>query len=731
MEDNKIKELKDKIEEGVSKVFQSENYRNYLKTMSNFHNYSFNNTMLIFLQRPDSTLVAGYNTWQKMKRQVNKGEKGIRILAPMKFKTTIEVDVTNDKGEKTKEPKEVEFLRFKPVSVFDVGQTKGEPLPELTKLLNDTVENYPKIISALENISPYPVEYKPIEGEAKGYCSFGEQAVVVREGMPELQTIKTLIHEVAHAKLHNPDNDENKIKGRAEKELEAESTAYVVCEHFGLDTSEYSFPYLASWSAGKELDVLAEALENIHNTATEIIKTIEAELVDLQQQQKKEVAQATAQPEVNDTLNDSTSNKLNIIGNTPYRQISNRTRRNLDSKTAEEIISKIDSAGIAFSGIMNNDGSAVISIDKNNSEAIDNIIGSITGRGKMPFSKEEVDITKQTNIVEYLASKGIQTKRVGVNEYTLPEHDSMRIRDNKFVWNSQNIGGNALNFCIEYLGMDFKAAVQDLLSFNGYDISQGISVPITPRQPITSKKEEQQETPHNPIPNELSSGSQRAFAYLTQTRGIDTDIIQKLISEGKIAQDIRGNAVFKIFDENGNLSGAELTSTNTSYRFKQLTERGGNGFTVSSDISTGKPTNIVFCESAIDTLSCYNINRNVKDCLFISMAGLKDKVVQTALERYNISPDKAFIAVDCDEAGKNFAQKMQQQGFKVFDLTGTKAYKTMQQPIKDWNDLLKALKGITPTTLDKTLSSCQQEADKYNAQQEKPDIIKSKNQNRG
>lgn len=268
-----IEEITNQLEEGVKNVFESDNYRNYLDCMSKFYNYSVNNSILIFMQKPDASLVAGYQAWQKkFKRQVKKGEKAIKILAPIphKFKKEIE----NENGEK--EEKEISWTSFRAVNVFDVSQTDGEALPTIANELTDSVDNFSELYSKLEKLSPVPVSYEAITSGANGYFSHAEKRIALKEGMAEQQTIKTLVHEISHAILHDKETGEEKEADRRTKEVQAESVAYVVCNYLGLDTSDYSFGYVAGWSGCKEVKQLTASMEVIRKTASAIIEELRA-----------------------------------------------------------------------------------------------------------------------------------------------------------------------------------------------------------------------------------------------------------------------------------------------------------------------------------------------------------------------------------------------------------------------------------------------------------------------
>lgn len=301
-EKQKVQEITEKLEQGIKELFESEKYKTYLNTMSKFHNYSFNNTMLIAMQKPDATLVAGYKAWQKnFERHVNKGEKAIRILAPAPYKIKEERDkidpVTQEllldkDGNPQKEEVEITIPAFRAVSVFDLSQTDGKPIPELTakELLSD-VEGYQDMIRAVEAISPVPIELEEIAGDSKGYYDREAKRIAVQENMSESQTLKTMIHEVAHSKLHSKEveQDEQMRKDRNTKEVEAESVAYTVCQYFGVDTSDYSFGYIAGWSSGRDTKELRSSMDTIRRTASELITGIEEQLQELQRD--REVSQ--------------------------------------------------------------------------------------------------------------------------------------------------------------------------------------------------------------------------------------------------------------------------------------------------------------------------------------------------------------------------------------------------------------------------------------------------------
>ena len=305
-EKQKVKEITDRLEEGLKELFEGEKYKSYLNTMSKFHNYSANNIQLIEMQCPDATYVAGYKAWQRnFERHVNKGERGIRILAPAPYKIKEEQEkidpVTNEPvldrdGMPVMEEVEIKIPAFRVVTVFDYSQTDGKELPGLgVNELHGDVERYRDFMEALERVSPVPIRYEEMEGDRKGYFIDLSRPIAIKEGMSEAQTAKTGVHEVAHAKLHareaEQDTEKAVYKDRETKEVEAESVAYTVCQHFGIDTSDYSFGYIAGWSSGKEMPELKSSLDTIRRTSSELIKGIEAQLLEIEKERAAEQAQ--------------------------------------------------------------------------------------------------------------------------------------------------------------------------------------------------------------------------------------------------------------------------------------------------------------------------------------------------------------------------------------------------------------------------------------------------------
>lgn len=349
---DQLKEITERLEQGVKDIFTSEMYTKYLLTMSKFHNYSFNNTLLIAMQRPDATLVAGYNAWKnKFNRYVKKGEKGIQIIAPAPVKEREErekidkdtgLTVLNESGEPEIEVVERVIPRFRVTTVFDYAQTDGEPLPTLeVNELTARVKDYTLLKEAIEQVSPVPIRFGEIEGNAKGYYSHVDKEICVRADMGESQTIKTIIHEVAHAMLH--DSDQMKQRGEEKdqltKETEAESIAFTVCSALGIDTSDYSFPYVASWASGKELKELKNSMDTIRLTAADFLEKLETAVAE--RSVERMTAMEYAEKLIADKERDKTvfdNSQRNLIVNFAYK---------LDDRAATEELANNLAAAVA------------------------------------------------------------------------------------------------------------------------------------------------------------------------------------------------------------------------------------------------------------------------------------------------------------------------------------------------------------------------------------------------
>lgn len=286
--DERVREITEQLEKGIKDMFTSEKYMDYLNTMSKFHGYSLNNTLLIAAQNPKASLVAGFKSWEKnFDRHVKRGEKAIKILAPAPYtRKVLHEKVNPDTGEiildkngnPEKEETEIKLTSFRVVSVFDVSQTEGKELPSMAHDLEGNINDYPLYMQALKKVSDVPIRFEEIDGAAHGYYNRTTDSIAVKSGMSESQTVKTMIHEIAHSILHNDNAADAGEKNRRTKEVEAESVAYTVCKHFGIDTSDYSFGYIAGWSADKELSELKASLETIRKTSSGLITDIEDKL---------------------------------------------------------------------------------------------------------------------------------------------------------------------------------------------------------------------------------------------------------------------------------------------------------------------------------------------------------------------------------------------------------------------------------------------------------------------
>lgn len=305
---DRLKEITDKLEKGLQDLFSSGQYADYLKTMSKFYSYSASNTLLIYMQRPDASHLAGYEAWKKnFNRHVKRGEHGIKILAPCPYKQHVEREQAGPDGKPVTVTEEVQRAAFKPVTVFDVAQTEGEPLPELgVNELTGDVEHYPEFFEALKQVAPFPVGFEAITSGAKGYCNYEEQRIAINEGMAEVQNVKTAIHEITHATLHNYYAEKEKEvppeqrKDQRTREVEAESVAFTVCQHYGIDTSDYSFGYIAGWSSDKQAKELKASLGTIRNTAAGLIASIDEtyqEIVKAKEQEQEKAAPVAEAPE--------------------------------------------------------------------------------------------------------------------------------------------------------------------------------------------------------------------------------------------------------------------------------------------------------------------------------------------------------------------------------------------------------------------------------------------------
>ena len=310
-QNEKIKELTERLQDGIKELYDTDKYRDYLRTMAKFTNYSFNNTILIWEQRPDASAVAGYRAWQtKFGRTVNPGAKGIMIYEPTNYKRILKEKILDADGNPTKDEngrfvtREVErtFPNFKVGYVFAYEDTSGKPLPSIVSILDKEVENYDVLMKALQTVSPVPIRFAPVPGTANGFYDLEKREICVDSTLPQLQKVKTSIHEIAHGFLHDKVTGEDPTATQREMEVSAESVAFVVCSYLGLDTSDYSFGYVGGWSAGKELKELQQKMEVIRKTANTIISGIEAELMKNTVSESESQQQKTTIPEITVTV---------------------------------------------------------------------------------------------------------------------------------------------------------------------------------------------------------------------------------------------------------------------------------------------------------------------------------------------------------------------------------------------------------------------------------------------
>ena len=426
IEKQKVKEITDKLEEGLKELFESEKYKSYLSTMSKFHNYSFNNTLLIAMQKPEATLVAGYKAWQKnFERHVNKGEKAIRILAPAPYKIKEERDkidpVTgemtfDENGMPQKEEVEVTIPAFRAVSVFDVSQTDGKPIPELEALeLLSTVEGYEDFVNALMFVSPVPIGFEDIPGDSKGYYHTEEKRIAIQENMSESQTLKTMVHEVAHSMLHNKEVNQDILapaKDRNTKEVEAESVAYTVCHHFGIDTSDYSFGYIAGWSSGKDMKELKSSLDTIRHMASELITGIETQLQELQLNREMEQSQS--------------KESLLLIQNDALTEFSLINVRGMDRQELIEVLSAMNEDDkLSIPAYLESKGAWTTEFGNEQSEEVEEYHFDVrynTDTGEIKDMKAEMELDKRVSIPIEISIL------FGNSEHPFPERKNMPFR---------------------------------------------------------------------------------------------------------------------------------------------------------------------------------------------------------------------------------------------------------------------------------------------------------------
>lgn len=459
--EEQLKQITEQLEQGVAEIFTSEKYTEYLNTMSKFHNYSFNNTLLIAMQKPEATLVAGYQAWQKkFNRQVKRGEKGIQIIAPAPYKEKQEIEKTDpdtgeivigEDGQPETEVVERVITRFRVTTVFDVSQTTGEPIPELeVSELEGDVLIYHDFMESLKMVAPVPIRFIEIDGEAKGFYQLVDKYIAIQPGMSEAQTMKTAVHETAHAVLHDRDQMEAEgiVKDQLTREVEAESVAYVVCNHFGLDTSEYSFSYIASWSSGKNMKELRASMDTIRKTSVDMIGQIEEKLKELQIERAEQEADVVEQTEEMSAMQyaEQTINRLEqertIFSNDQRNLIVNFAYK-LDDREATEKLAE----NLAES-ILDGNREAVLNLIGEAEEQIESLPDSMIGLSELheagfylesmlPLTRERAVELHHEGVMVYGLTGAVggqeQSQRIMNLELDILQHDGL-FGVTKFEW---------------------------------------------------------------------------------------------------------------------------------------------------------------------------------------------------------------------------------------------------------------------------------------------------------
>lgn len=461
--EEQLKQITEQLEQGVAEIFTSEKYTEYLNTMAKFHNYSFNNTLLIAMQKPEATLVAGYQAWQKkFNRQVKRGEKGIQIIAPAPFKEKQEIEKTDPEtgeivigkdGQPETEVVERVITKFRVTTVFDVSQTTGEPIPEFeVSELEGDVLIYHDFMESLKMVAPVPIRFIEIDGEAKGFYQLVDKYIAIQPGMSEAQTMKTAVHETAHAVLHDRDQMEAEgiVKDQLTREVEAESVAYVVCNHFGLDTSEYSFSYIASWSSGKNMKELRASMDTIRKTSADMIGQIEGKLKELQIERPEQEADVVEQTEEMSAMQyaEQTINRLEqertIFSNDQRNLIVNFAYK-LDDREATEKLAE----NLAES-ILGGNREAVLKLIEEAEEQIDSLPDSMIGLSELheagfysesmlPLTRERAVELHHEGVTVYGLTGAVggqeQSQRVMNLELDILQHDGL-FGVTKFEWDN-------------------------------------------------------------------------------------------------------------------------------------------------------------------------------------------------------------------------------------------------------------------------------------------------------
>lgn len=677
-----LKEATELLESGVKSVFTSERYLEYLSFISKFHNYSYNNCILIMMQNPQASLVAGFNDWKnKHNRYVKKDEKGIKIIAPTPFKTTVKGPVldTNNQpvmidGKPLTEDKVVQKLSFRVVSVFDVSQTDGEPLPSLAPELTAQVDNFEDLFTAICATTDYTVKFADIPGGAKGYCRYSDRSITIQEGMSEAQTIKTLIHEVAHSRLHEPDKRDNStpLPTRSSKEVEAESVAFIVANKLGVDTSDYSFDYIANWSTDKEMSELKQSLEVIQSEASAMIDTIEKKYAEILRTKETVIETSFDTPSV------EVSSDMDSGASMSYIDKIEAIRSQIKEKELqlEEVEHQMDEHYKIYGYVYPTTFPAYDRLNKEINE-LKVRISTLVASDKEQPSFSDIDIASKVReipIVDYAARMGFTVQKVGTY-YTLKEHDSVRIdpRTNRFFRNSTGDKGSIIDFVMEFENVDNKTAISQLARYLGTDR------PVTTRSQSSKPKEKASEL----VLPEKSKSMRNIFAYLIQTRKISPEIVNEWVSKKNLYQDTHNNCVFVTYDNKGNPAFVSQRGTNTSKPFKA--DVSGSNYDVCHFINNGA-SKLIVCEGVIDLMSVQTIlkahGRDLSSYNYLSLNGsTKVNAIINALQ--SSQTDMVILATDNDTAGR-LARDTLRDLISEYD-SGIKVEDYVPPHEKDWN----------------------------------------------
>lgn len=687
---NRTAELLQKIEDGTKAVFQSEEYRKYLKTMSKFHHYSFRNSLLIYLQNPDASLVAGYNAWQKVNRNVVRGEKGIEIVAytPKTIWVNERVldeqgkPVLDELGKQVYEKHREKIPAYKMVYVFDVSQTQGEPLPDFgPRTLEADVDNLDTIMAALRHISPLPIHLETIEdSDTRGYCSFSHQKIVVREGMPPAQTLKTAVHEIAHAIMHDPQVPDR--ADRSTREVEAESVAFIVCAKLGLDTSDYTFPYLVGWSGTQEMYQLHASLDRIQHTADEMIQQFDMRMLELQ----REAPERSAAIELLSFEQDSngfyasisvagTENRcmMRQQGEALYVSFGPPQRRMRYDLTDEEAAkyrafeasdrktARLDEIETPRKDQHLSEPAAI------RSRAPENVV-SDAEKPRPRYTPEQIERAASTDLEAWLESQGEKLLKSG-REKRLDRDHSVTVRGNQWYDHSAEKGGNAITFVQSYYNLSFPEAVKRLLD----------------GEPATFSPADRPEAPQKIfLAPERNADMRRVFAYLTITREIDPAVVSAFAQTGTLYEDAKHhNAIFLGCDEDGVSRHAHARSTNTEGKSFKLNLEGSDARYSFHHI--GSSSELYVFEAPIDMLSYISLHPvDWQQHSYVACCGLSLKAAQQILDTH---PEirSVHLCLDNDEAGRGAVDRMtaelSQMGYTV---------QAENSIYKDWNEDLVA-----------------------------------------